>query len=485
MEQGSFIRWGEIWELDSADKARKSKLQSYLNEETKIGPHVVHTLGKMSAVFADTAKLAEKYGVQAKYTKKMEQFKTTDVIDGKELISIGQKLDSEEVEKKFKKKCEKQRERLGVMKSMKFAIKDKEKFQKMIAQLREFNWWLIRNCSAEDARNLEWSIIDIVFAIDDPAILRRFCKVAAAGAWQAGKINSNQRCRVVYEKLQDIADFKANMSEAKPAPTYSYDDFSIEPRYSFKEGRATLAKFYKLSEPRIVLIEWRDASTTDRNELTKLAAIMYGKRPIDVRVPYSYGLVMPSSRSQGRYGLILEPPAHIREFEEPKLEEGLVRYRMPITLSRMLLRTDGSKDIMELGTRFRLAKALVESVHKNIRSESIIFFPPLSSTGSGPPKELPRQYDFDRPLLTGMDRARTDEPAERPDYNYDDEDYRANDIVLDIYQHPDKRENRLRRYQRAYVSTIRLNNSEIGYSERQHILKELQEQYIVMQCKSA
>ncbi|KAF2232671.1 hypothetical protein EV356DRAFT_517224 [Viridothelium virens] len=237
------------------------------------------------------------------------------------------------------------------------------------------------------------------------------------------------------------------MSEAKPAPTYSYDDFSIEPRYSFKEGRATLAKFYKLSEPRIVLIEWRDASTTDRNELTKLAAIMYGKRPIDVRVPYSYGLVMPSSRSQGRYGLILEPPAHIREFEEPKLEEGLVRYRMPITLSRMLLRTDGSKDIMELGTRFRLAKALVESVHtmhtcgwvhKNIRSESIIFFPPLSSTGSGPPKELPRQYDFDRPLLTGMDRARTDEPAERPDYNYDDEDYRANDIVLDIYQHPDK-----------------------------------------------
>ena len=50
LQQGAFVKWGEIWELDSRTFVRRSKLENYLTEGTKIAPRIVHALGRVGTV---------------------------------------------------------------------------------------------------------------------------------------------------------------------------------------------------------------------------------------------------------------------------------------------------------------------------------------------------------------------------------------------------------------------------------------------------
>ena len=103
-----------------------------------------------------------------------------------------------------------------------------------------------------------------------------------------------------------------------------------------------------------------------------------------------------------------------------------------------------------------LTLTLAPQVHKNIRSESVVFLPARSGTGAGPSTSTPQHLDFEKPLLTGLERARADDPAidGHGGYDYYDGDRerskRAKNILLDIYHHPDKRNDQFRRYQRRY-----------------------------------
>ena len=59
------MKWGEIWGLDPNTSIRRSKLDTYFSQGTRTGPHVVHALSRLSALFVDVDTLTAKYGLHA------------------------------------------------------------------------------------------------------------------------------------------------------------------------------------------------------------------------------------------------------------------------------------------------------------------------------------------------------------------------------------------------------------------------------------
>jgi hypothetical protein len=105
-------------------------------------------------------------------------------------------------------------------------------------------------------------------------------------------------------------------------------------------------------------------------------------------------------------------------------------------------------------------------LNRNIRSDSILFFPAPSITPRSPPgpsTSIPQAIGYSEPLFVGLSRARVDDVVkDRLAYYVDDDDdepsfghpkersKRKNDINLDYYQHPDKRYDRSIRYSRSH-----------------------------------
>jgi hypothetical protein len=106
--------------------------------------------------------------------------------------------------------------------------------------------------------------------------------------------------------------------------------------------------------------------------------------------------------------------------------------------------------------------------NRNIRSNSILFFPAANIPSSGPPgpaSGYPQPIGYDLPLFTGLFNSRIDdiiEEAKEFRSGFSEADIyhsmdprqppnrRPNDVSLDYYQHPDKRWNPSIRYSRAH-----------------------------------
>ncbi len=88
-------------------------------------------------------------------------------------------------------------------------------------------------------------------------------------------------------------------------------------------------------------------------------------------------------------------------------------------------------------------------LYRNIRSESILFFPAKSKTTPRPVEGIPPLLGYDEPYFVGFGRARTDLPQGPKNY-YDHQSKRIDDINLDYYQHPVKRQDPQIRYYRSF-----------------------------------
>jgi len=113
-----------------------------------------------------------------------------------------------------------------------------------------------------------------------------------------------------------------------------------------------------------------------------------------------------------RFGLVLAPPSHIRSNLPQILPAGAIsQKRMPVSLKELLdKRHPSCIHMLDLGDRFRLAKKLVDAVHmmhcvgwihKNIRANSILFFPAANIPSHGPPgpsSAIPQPIAYNRKL---------------------------------------------------------------------------------------
>lgn len=87
---------------------------------------------------------------------------------------------------------------------------------------------------------------------------------------------------------------------------------------------------------------------------------------------------------------------------------------------------------------------------RNIRSNSILFFPAKNIPARGPPgpaSGFPQPLGYDEPIFVGLGNARLDDIVHDVDRGAS---RRPKDVDLDYYQHPDKRWNPALRYSRSH-----------------------------------
>ena len=131
---------------------------------------------------------------------------------------------------------------------------------------------------------------------------------------------------------------------------------------------ALLFNFPSRFQKRIVLIEWIEFGNIVEKDIhndTKIKAYMLRtKKPTQLLLPDCYGIVEDKFSSPKRYGLVLVPPLHIRTNLPIPIPRGLIsKQRKPVSLRELILQGSSQREVIDLGTRFRLAKKLVDAVH--------------------------------------------------------------------------------------------------------------------------
>lgn len=129
---------------------------------------------------------------------------------------------------------------------------------------------------------------------------------------------------------------------------------------------------------------------------------------------------------------------------------------MPKTLRQLIRGT--SRNGLDLGIRFQLARKLIDALHlmhsanwlhKNIRSDVILFFPAKEKIGDiyRPSTSNPQRLAYDEPIFVGFNNSRLEITPTTIDREVS---IQSRNITLDFYQHPEKRHNTKILYCREY-----------------------------------
>ena len=189
---------------------------------------------------------------------------------------------------------------------------------------------------------------------------------------------------------------------------------------------------------------------------------------------------------KGHCSILYRLPGTIGVQSRERPAENL-RLRAPVTLQSLLGYRDKKGIQSTLGARFKLARKLVRAVcllhssgwlHKNIRAESVIFFPEHVSALQEDQYEIKCKIDISEPFLMGYISSRPDDVIIRknlPSAPHIEEQNNSDRIItsrapsmddrsiphqtkwrnmtgfkLDYYQHPAKHADPMRLYRHAY-----------------------------------
>ncbi|KAJ2897137.1 hypothetical protein MKZ38_004955 [Zalerion maritima] len=310
-----------------------------------------------------------------------------------------------------------------------------------------------------DSGMLMRSEIDPLKTLPHPH-LKRLAEAAACEA----KLTDEPSEATRYHDLSLAAQFTAVLKyeTAKPVFRFGPQDVHIDASYELGkyETMALLFDYPLKGEKRVVLIEWvKDGGRPERRkEVYDLALVLAASKPGAMLIASCYGVI--EDPKYGRVGLVLAPPPHIRSGLPKMLPPGTVSaFRMPVSLRDLITRkqaSTGSGDIMDLSLRFTIAQRLLDAVHvmhsttwvhKNIRPDSIIFFPSRERSKSGamgPSLSKPQAYALDAPLLVGFNHIRSSLPQELMNSNigYNNRQYSVSvvkrDMSFDAYSHPER-----------------------------------------------
>jgi hypothetical protein len=361
---------------------------------------------------------------------------------------------------------------MSFMKRCRFVFRKKDTaWNSLIDLLKEYN----ENLSTYGPKLDLEKMIKGEFEIIRQLQLNELKRLAEAAAFEAKHSPKGNEHVGRYHDLSLAAQFSAVVKYERPhaAIKFGMRDFRLDQSYIIpstpSSTMALLFDYPVKKEHRVVLIEWINNNDHDKERDTRIKTLMLATpKPGKLLLPTCYGMVEdPFTR---RFGLVLAPPTHIRSNLPQILPAGAIsQKRMPVSLKELLDRKHPScPHMLDLGIRFALAKRLVDAVHmmhcvgwvhKNIRANSILFFPAKNKPSSGPPgpaSGFPQPLGYDEPLLVGLGNARVDDIVNDPGTMYGVNDRRVAitkrpyDINMDYYQHPDKRWNPTIRYSRAY-----------------------------------
>lgn len=468
LQRDRYDEWRDIWRSDDGIKDIKFKMYAESNPDS--AKRVLRQLSLLSDALFDVRALETEYGFwqnerSTREAKDLSQFR----------LKHGQDL-TVETQGSFLDRC---KVNLGFMKKCKFVFKKKDmKWKSLTDLLKEYNENLRSYGPKFDLEKMLKAEFEFLRNLQKEELKR----LTEAAAYEARRSPPDSKAARSYHDISLAASFSTVVKYERQHAVYKFKmtDFRMDPAYmissSSSSTMALLFDYPVRKEHRVVLIEWiRDIDRDQEYDTRTKTLMLAAPKPGQLLLPTCYGMV-EDTRMQ-RFGLVLAPPAHIRSHLPEILPSGAIsQKRMPVSLKELLEKRHPScRQTLELGIRFRLAKKLLEAVHmmhcvgwvhKNIRSDSILFFPAPSITPRGPPgpsTSFPQTIGYTEPLFVGLSRARVDDVVKDPAPYYDSRDVqnpfdpanrersrRKDDINLDYYQHPDKRHDSSIRYSRAH-----------------------------------
>lgn len=234
-----------------------------------------------------------------------------------------------------------------------------------VDHLREYVEALSAYGPEEDLENLARAEFELLRKLDRDELLRR----AEACTYEAKHAPVDSEDRLRYHKLALAAQFTevVKYERQQKVNVFTMRDFRLDPAYVISStGSSTMALLFDYpvrKEHRVVLIEWADEKR-DQARLMRIKTMMLATpKPAQLLLPTCYGMVEdPLTR---KFGLVLAPPAHIRSNLPAILPSGAIsQKRMPASLRELLEgRHPSCVHMLDLGTRFKIAKKLVDAVH--------------------------------------------------------------------------------------------------------------------------
>ena len=264
-------------------------------------------------------------------------------------------------------------ENLTVIKKLKFAFGGREqKLEGLINRLREYNEVLWRYAPGVEVTRLDKGIYDEIAKIMGDQ-LKLFFDVYTKEA----ESTSNPMVARRYKEMAKLANFRSQLRQNqritrslifKPHQFYITDNYAVDSCGMSTMG--ILNGYPLLSDRRVVLIEWIQNPRLPgrREDVEKLARLLSTPTPEEMLVLKCYGLY--NDHKHGRLGIVLKPPRNIRMDLPAILAMGAISVRRkPITLRALMMDTWASSEDVDLGTRFSIAKKLVDTVHMIHASE--------------------------------------------------------------------------------------------------------------------
>lgn len=395
-------------------------------------------------------------------------------------LRLGDEIHSvEDVNKKkdvFKK-------RMNILKRCKWALKRKNDFEGLLEKLRFYNAQLYRFCPEQ--------------AWDDMNRFRFLSYLDCHNQPKALEISSRKTNQLVQDQedpsmqkglalLRDMMKLKGKagfhnskaITESERQDLLRYSPYSLQ--FHSSTGPSTIARLTgSNNDHSMVYIEFKSYRNDDGDkDLDRQDAILkLGRLMLDSDTPdllntmACMGLFKDSL--EGRIGFIFRLPMHLRRVSSESLHQDDWDLRRPRRLLSELY--SNPRRPPSLGWRFNLAKKLLDNVirlhacgwlHKNIRADSVIFFPANT-------KPLTRgKIDYSMPYLMGYDYLRLDTVPkdnvvlhrDRLLRTTDQRNIRVGDDKRpDIYHHPDKRKYPMHAYQYAYdIYSLGLLLVEVG-----------------------
>lgn len=393
IEKHRFSVWGKFMGLSNDDRCKEFAQQS------KPTQHLcVAVLTEVASIIRDAETLSKKYGlVELKNVKewKPEDVKTRDDDNPAQSEAVNRLHES----------LKQQTGGIGMGKKWKWAIKDGEKFGKLVDKLCYLNDSLENSLTPFNIRQLTKALPTFVIpSIDDTRTLSIL----------AGSSNGYQSVLTTTADLKRL-NIEAEASEKNdPKALFHVENIPLEALQVFDQGSRSMAIYSIAPGQEIrVIVEWKELGpevqdknrTLVQNRVQALAHLLSTHTSADFCILRCLGLVQESSGEDNavlKYGFVFALPS-------PDTE--------PITLPVTLLDLLESKDpqtIPSLGDRFNLAKGLASTLallhatqwlHKGLKSDNILFFR-LKNQHSKSPTSITSPY------LAGFEIARRDAPEE-------------------------------------------------------------------------
>jgi hypothetical protein len=467
--------WGFHWQIHDerdGEPGRKapdrSKLQAYLLGNRFKAEGVFNTLSALADTLSNQEKLIKRYGIQLRPAQtSSDASKSTDNVT---LAIHNAKIED------VKPVVNEVRKRLSMLNKFKWAMRDRDDFQKLITDLKSHSESLYRLCpeNAFESMNI-YLTMECLARQESPVGLKSTSRLAIE---QAGK-NGTSSMRAGYQLLASAATLKASVNENRDGERMNGN--ALATVEEVQRVMRYLGKGLALFEGQVVYVEMRDyrglpleltaeqkkrikrrqdrermlASMDDRRRFS-LADLkeLYGSsyeaddddEPIEIVRPTDptlralivnffrtfegasmrdsvFGLDIAGmiDHTEGEYkghcSILYRLPGTIGIQSRKRPAENL-KLRAPMTL-QAILGDRHSKGIRSmLGARFELARKLVRAVcllhssgwlHKNIRAESVMFFPEHVSALQEDGYESNIEIDVSNPILMGYIFSRPDD----------------------------------------------------------------------------